>query len=684
MTINNDRDWFVLKPELNGFSQQFLNFCKQVEVENQSLDEHLRSQALRSLRHEVSLVNAKVPLSDDWVKLQLAKNVLLDLAGQSWQLRIAGRSVHVHSPVPSQGSPVDEKDRVRRGHLIERDMQLGHRATDDFIKGMEQQRLGPSGCWHSIFSLMREGRDLAEKLRAASVITDKDARAVHLAQAISPYLQFVEGDAVCEYTGLRLRDIWRYFRLTWVNNYKSVPGRSIMILIRDAAAPNHPVIGIAALASSVVQQKVRDKYIGWDAETFVTEFAKCPSIKVAQRLVDALENLLNGIYLDDLLEDSGLSFRKKFLKQPNAELISRLYREAKEARASHQRNPHTALHKSGTEKLEESDWEQKARTALFRSKRCLLLAKLLSIRITLAKHNFDPSNLKSLKQAVESAQIRNAIGQLVRLIKAEHVGIDMIDIVVCGAIAPYNVVLGGKLVCMLLGSPEVVKYYATKYQKQPSIIASSMKGSPVCRPQNLVLLCTTSLYGVGSSQYNRVKVPAEFLGGRPEDKLEYCKLGYSVGFGSFHFSQETLKWIKVLLGRKANRLVNSIFGEGVNPLMRKIREALDEVGLLSDKILWHGNERVVYAVPLARNFRAVLLGIDKRPQYLIPQTNAKAKTAALADHWRRRWVASRINTEGIVDKVAEHTLARPIRHGARVPSANIVYETSDLWQVSKA
>jgi Druantia protein DruA len=681
MNTSKERDWFVLKPELNGFRRQFVKFCKRVDVENQTPDEQLRSQGLRSLRDEVSLVSADAPLSDDWVKLQLAKSVVLDLASQSWQLKIERGSVEVHSPLLSQGSPIDEKNRVRRGHLIERDMQLSQRATSDFIKDMEQQRLGPTG-WHSIFSLMRDGRNLAEKLREASAITDKDVRAAQLAQAISPYIQFIEGDARCTFTGLRLRDIWRYFRLTWVNNYKSVPGRSIMILVRDAAAPNHPIIGIAALASSVVQQKARDKYIGWYTEDFVGEFSKHPSTKVAKRLVEALENLLNGIYLDDLLEDPELGFKRKHLEQPTTELISRLYREAKQARASHQRSPQTALHKSGTEKREESDWEEKARTALFRSKRCLLLATLLSIRTTLANHDFQASNSKSLRQAVESGQVRNSIGHLVRLMKAAHVGIDMMDIVVCGAIAPYNLVLGGKLVCMLLGSPEVVKYYAAKYQKRPSIIASSMKGGPVSRPHNLVLLCTTSLYGVGSSQYNRVKVPAEFLGGRPEDKLEYCKLGYSVGFGSFHFSQETLKWIKVLLGRKANRLVNSIFGEGVNPLMRKIREALDEVGLLSDRILWHGNERVVYTVPLARNFREVLLGIDRRPQYLIPQTNAKAKTASLSEYWRIRWLASRIKTEGIIDKVAEHTLTRPIRHGARVPSANIAYETSDLWQVS--
>lgn len=677
MDTSNERDWFVLKPDLNGFRHQFVKFCKRVDVENQKPDEQLRSQGLRSLRDEV-LVSANAPLSDDWVKLQLAKSVVLDLTSQSWQLKIERGSVQVHSPLLSQGSAIDEKNRVRRGHLIERDMQLSQRATSDFIKDMEQQRLGPNG-WHSIFSLMRDGRDLAEKLREASAITDEGARGEHLAQTISPYIQFIEGDARCTFTSLRLRDIWRYFRLTWVNNYKSVPGRSIMILIRDAAAPNHPIIGIAALASSVVQQKTRDKYIGWYTENFVAEFSNNPSRKVAKRLVEAVENLLHGIYLDDLIEVDQLGFKTKHLGQPTAEVISNLFREAKEARASHQRSPQTALHKSGTENREESDWQKKARTALFRSKRCLRLATLLSVRATFAKHNFQASNVKELKQAVDSAQVRNAIGQLVRLMKAEHVGIDMMDIVVCGAIAPYNSVLGGKLICMLLGSPEVVKYYAAKYQKQPSIIASSMKGGPVNRPNNLVLLCTTSLYGVGSSQYNRVKVPAEFLGGRPGDKLEYCKLGYSVGFGSFHFSQETLKWIKVLLGRKTNRLVNSIFGEGVNPLMRKIREALDEVGLLSDRILWHGNERVVYTVPLARNFREVLLGIDTRPQYLIPQSNAKAKTASLAEYWCVRWLASRIKTEGIIDKVAEHTLTRPIRHGARVPTGNIVYETSDLW-----
>jgi len=54
------------------------------------------------------------------------------------------------------------------------------------------------------------------------------------------------------------------------------------------------------------------------------------------------------------------------------------------------------------------------------------------------------------------------------------------------------------------------------------------------------------LYGIGSSQYNRIKIPAEALGGAVGETFEYKKWGYSAGFGSLHFSQETMNWIKFL------------------------------------------------------------------------------------------------------------------------------------------
>jgi len=208
-----------------------------------------------------------------------------------------------------------------------------------------------------------------------------------------------------------------------------------------------------------------------------------------------------------------------------------------------------------------------------------------------------------------------------------------------------------------------------------------MKGQAVHRPHHLVLLCTTSLYGVGSSQYNRIKIPAGEIGGAPGEKIEYKKWGYSAGYGSFHFSKETMAWIKFLLGRLGNRRVNSIFGEGVNPLMRKIRSALDSIGLMSDELLMHGNERVVYGIPLATNYEQVLMGMSTRPDYIIPQTEPALRTNLLSDYWQKRWLSPRISRPGILETVAQHGLAYPIRHGARVPLPREDTESGYLWDV---
>jgi hypothetical protein len=138
--------------------------------------------------------------------------------------------------------------------------------------------------------------------------------------------------------------------------------------------------------------------------------------------------------------------------------------------------------------------------------------------------------------------------------------------------------------------------------------------------------------------------------------------------------------IGMLLGRsKEARKVNSIFGEGVNPLMRKIREGLGLLGLPADVLLKHGSKRVVYGVALARNFREFLLGISDSPRYLIPQTREKYRTDLLADYWRQRWLLKRVEKPGILDEVAHHTCVYPIRHGAQVELPHDPYELLDLW-----
>jgi len=91
--------------------------------------------------------------------------------------------------------------------------------------------------------------------------------------------------------------------------------------------------------------------------------------------------------------------------------------------------------------------------------------------------------------------------------KKTKIGSSMMDIIVCGAIPPYAEMLGGKLVAMLMASPQVVREYRASYGDQPSEIVSRVAGTRVVRPADLVFLTTTSLYHVGSSQYERIRIP---------------------------------------------------------------------------------------------------------------------------------------------------------------------------------
>lgn len=62
-------------------------------------------------------------------------------------------------------------------------------------------------------------------------------------------------------------DIFRIFRYYWSSPYSEYVGRRLKLIIRDSAVPNKPIIGIAALGSSIIHIPDRDKWIGWDKPT---------------------------------------------------------------------------------------------------------------------------------------------------------------------------------------------------------------------------------------------------------------------------------------------------------------------------------------------------------------------------------------------------------------------------------
>lgn len=599
-------------------------------------------------------------LHSDRPTLAAAASVLHDLSAQGWKVRGGpGCGVQVRPPSVSP-DPTVEKERIRRQELLRRDEQLAAPSVQRFVSEMERPRLF-AGRFVSIFSLMRDGQEFRDKIEGALAEADP---AVALSRIIDPYVQVVFDAAEhCEHTGLRLGDIWRYFRHTWVNQYTSTPGRTMLLLVRDRAAPFHPVIGIAALGSPIVQIKERDNWIGWQSADFVADLARAPSARRARWASARLDRSLQELYLDDLIED-GL-YWPALWAEPTPEAIARLRKEAEARRDDHRRFVQRREFKRDLDPDDAAGWRKRAESDLFRSKRCLALADLLDAKAALDPFLSPKPSRDGLVTALGDRRASRALADLVRRAKAESVGTEMADLTVCGAIAPYNAILGGKLVSMLAASPTVVRAYKRRYGDYVSVIASAMAGRPVRRRNNLVFVGTTSLYGSGSSQYNRLRLPAGVL--EADEPTEFRPLGRSRSFGTSQFSARSVSLLVQLSEQTRSGVrVNSIFGEGVNPKLRKVRDGLDLLGWPSETLLQHGRERIVYGVSLVTNLRDYLLGLDPKPQYRF-RPALHDDVDRISGWWLERWVQPRVHSDAVLEAVGSHRVDRPVRHGARVP-----------------
>lgn len=203
------------------------------------------------------------------------------------------------------------------------------------------------------------------------------------------------------------------------------------------------------------------------------------------------------------------------------------------------------------------------------------------------------------------------------------------DAFVIGALPPYNYLLGGKLISLLLASNEVRKMYHDKYKGKVTIIDKRVANS-------LVGIFTTSLYGK-SSQYNRLKYQGNLL---------YNHIGHTKGYGTLHLSKETIQEMVKFLKSK-NIDVNHRFGDGPSWVMRIIAAAGELVGFDSDFLLKHSFKRSIYFVPLAKNFREVLNDKIKRPKYY------NYTKRELVNHWKKRWFENRKRNADVITNVLD-------------------------------
>ena len=675
--MNNKELDIIFDAEIFGGNQEkgYKDFCKSLKRLSSIKGNDQIFQGIIQYREKT---NETIPTEPDYDSLKRVSYIhyLLDLVEQGAvykKLKKQDGLCLVTSP------DKNNFDSYRRILTLRRDDQLRVHSVKDFVKNLQKFRLY-NNSWYSIHSLMRDGRELKEKLFKINNITDEDERKSSLDDVIIPYIQFIKDDEICEVTGIKLLNIWRYFRHTWTVPYKSVPGRSMMILIRDAATENHTVIGIAGLCSATAQFEARDKSIGWHQDILVKGYKdendkwvepkiKANPDKYLPWMNSSLQKLIDDIYKKDFFRDNIINHID--LKYPTVNIVTTL-RELSEKYAAQHKIFHYQKLDNYYKNTEDANWLFEAETYLFKSKRALQLSKLLNIKIIFLNYEILGNDSEKLIKAFESTEFKEKLETLVRMIKAVQVGIGLMDINVCGAIAPYNEIFGGKLVSMLLCSPEIVKAYYKRYKNQPSIIASSMQGKRVFKVPRLLALGTQSLYSK-FNQYTRVSIPPEELGDPvtfnktgQRNRIKYNHVGTSKGFGSFQFSPSSTKAMSDLVKNKAGgRIVNFRFGEGANPNFRQHREALENLGFNSDLILKHNNPRQFYLVPLVKNLDDALLEIDSKIEYYISLENTKIKTNLIYKYWAKRWLLPRLNNN-VLEKLSNHTLVYPIEHGAQI------------------
>ena len=583
-------------------------------------------------------------------------SLVADLIEQGWRIKffdLENKNLHMDAPSLALGeeeSVQGVKNRIRAGLTTISNKQLASDSVRSFIDKMERQKNFKEKSV-SIFNLVDSGLELA------AIIGDFDKNSQSIEddfnKTIKPYIQVCEDGIKCEKTGLYLLDIWRYFRHSWSLEYKPTPGRTMRMLIRNKARPSWPVMGIAMLASPAMNLYIRDEWIQWRLDD-IFEGLVDHTLKaevVANSLFSTLENSLKTIRTDDLLT-------KKEITSPNEMTLFKL-KQVAEASMNNRRtelailegredggNETELIDIRGIKSTEKIDWHKLSGTSLYKKKRAETLVPLLKAYWIFKGANIKKEPDVALYALLSQKQGQEAISVALNELRKAKLASQIADVSVCGAIAPYNEILGGKLVTMLMGSEDVRQIYRKKYDKQVSEIASQLAGRPISRSTDLHILTTTSLYGIGSSQYNRIKIPKGYVRGIPHD-FEWKKLKLTTGFGVTHFSDETVGLMR-RLGRKFHgaKRVNSVFGEGSSPKVRLIGEALLILGIDSDVVMKHGLSRIVYAHEYYPNARGDLSGF-------IPSTKKPKVPSAtnLSKAWIKRWVVNRVQRQDVIKKL---------------------------------
>lgn len=675
-----------IHPSLQGIAAERFFALGQELMRRQQSNQFDRLSELGE--HEASWADYQTGLNGDREKYKACARVLVDLAKARWTVAEDRFGIELQSPECSSNDHLSQQEieqgkrRVRAELQPLLDQQFSAASVRKFIAQMEQP--SKSSKTKSISFLIADGREVAERLEKARLVRNGPKRVEALHDAIKPYLQLVMSGKRDSFTNLLLGDLWRYFRYSWCIPQSPIPGRQLLYLIRDAAHPYHAVMGIASLNNCAMQNKVRDDLIGWTGEAFIArarEVALSPG-RAADKELKSMLRYLNA-QLDiaiSHIETKGLC-TKRDVEHPTPHLIDSLRRRSGQF-AEIRRDALEVISKARDVPDLIQDYESNysdqppvsdevlaledkpltdramthARRMLVAKKRAAELARLLAAKLTLFRNGEAFLDSKALSTCVTKEEMMTAIHTALLSVKSERVGTNMLELTTCGAVPPYNPILAGKLVALLMLSPRVGADYQKRYGKEASIISSQLKNERREKNSTLVYLGTTSLFSEGSSQYERLKLPAGTIA-PDQQELRYECIGNTTGYGTVQFSPETMRAVeKVLEDEYGYQDVNSVFGEGFSPRLRKLRAGLEMLGFEADHLLIHHQQRRVFGVRLFPGASDFLMGKKTTlPDNLRRPHRYLDASQRIVDYWTARWLSMRLDYEPALQSLQSTT-----------------------------
>ena len=194
----------------------------------------------------------------------------------------------------------------------------------------------------------------------------------------------------------------------------------------------------------------------------------------------------------------------------------------------------------------------------------------------------------------------------------------VMDAFVLGAVPPYSMLLGGKLVASMLFAPQIVIDFRNKYRGKKTVISGEVFDG------KLAAITTASALG-RSSVYDRIKIPGT---------SGFLHVGWSKGSGEFQFFNGVYDELFKLAHVGANRLKNQKWGTGVRNRRAVIRTGLEMLGLPSN-LLYHNIHRELFLVPLGHKSLEFLNGKSDQIGY------HSVRIEELSNYAIQRWVLPR-------------------------------------------